>query len=119
MKKSTNFKDLIVWQKAHQLVLSVYALTRSFPKEERFCLSLQYRRAAVSVTANVVEGYRKRTKPEKIRLLNIAQGSLEECKYYALLSGDLGYGDMVAISASSEETSKLLNAYIKAIESSI
>lgn len=88
MQKSKSFKDLIVWQRAHALVLSVYELTKRFPREEIFCLTHQYRRAAISITANIVEGYRKRTKPEKIRLLNIAQGSLEECKYYALLPKD-------------------------------
>ncbi|RAW03021.1 four helix bundle protein [Pseudochryseolinea flava] len=118
MQKSKSFKELVVWQRAHQLVLSVYGLTKVFPREELFCLTQQYRRAAVSIAANIVEGYRKRTKPEKIRFLNIAQASLEECKYYALLSNDLGYADTIILQNSSEETSKLLDAYIKAIEAS-
>lgn len=118
MQKSKSFRDFIVWRHAHEHVLAVYKLTKVFPREELFCLTQQYRRAAVSIAANIVEGYRKRTKPDKVRMLNIAQGSLEECRYHALLSNDLGYGDTSQIQHSSEEISKLLDAYIKAIESS-
>lgn len=118
MKKSRSFKDLIVWQKAHQFVLSVYILTKQFPKEERYCLTSQFRRAATSIAANLAEGFAKRTKPDKVRMLNIAQGSLEECRYYILLSNDLSYGFDEKIEALSEEISKLLIAYLKAIESS-
>ncbi|HEY9006277.1 MAG TPA: four helix bundle protein [Ohtaekwangia sp.] len=92
MSVSKSFQDLIVWQRAHQLVLSVYKYTSTFPKEERYCLTSQFRRAATSIAANIAEGFPKRTKPDKIRILNIAQGSLEECRYYILLSTDLGYG---------------------------
>jgi len=118
MKTSRSFKDLIVWQKVHMLVLSVYKFTKTFPKDERYCLISQFRRAAISVAANISEGYVKRTKPDKIRMLNIAQGSLEECRYYLLLSDDLEYGYDEKINLLSEEVSKLLNAYLKAIETS-
>ena len=77
-----SFGDLVVWQKAHQFVLSVYRLTESFPDREKFGLSHQMRRAAVSVPANIAEGFGKRSQAEKARFLNIAEGSLEECRYY-------------------------------------
>jgi four helix bundle protein len=85
------FHDLIVWQKAHQFVLSVYKTTKHFPKEEMYGLTSQLRRAAISIPANIAEGFKKRGKPDKCRFMNIAQGSLEECRYYLILSRDLGY----------------------------
>jgi four helix bundle protein len=109
------FQDLIVWQKAHQFVLAVYHFTAVFPKEERYGLTQQMRRAAVSIAANVAEGFRKRGRPDKARFMNIAQGSLEECHYYLLLARDLNYGDSQPLQSLLEETSKLLDAYLKAI----
>jgi four helix bundle protein len=109
------FQDLIVWQKAHQFVLAVYRFTAVFPKEERYGLIQQLRRAAVSIAANVAEGFRKRGRPDKARFMNIAQGSLEECHYYLLLARDLNYGDSQPLQSLLEETSKLLDAYLKAI----
>ena len=89
---TNGFKKLKVWEKAHTLVLEVYRVTKSFPEEEKFCLTAQVRRSAVSICANIVEGYRK-TKKEFARYLDIAQGSLEETKYHLLLAHDLGYCD--------------------------
>ncbi|MDX9820043.1 MAG: four helix bundle protein [Desulfococcus multivorans] len=109
------FEDLVVWQKAHQFVLSVYRLTQSFPRSEIYGLSSQFRRAAVSIAANIVEGFRKRGRADKIRFLNIAQGSLEESRYYLLLSNDLEYGDVSEPTRLIEEVSKLLEAYMRAI----
>ncbi len=83
------FQDLIVWQKAHKFVLGVYKLSEGFPKTEVYGLTSQLRRAAVSIPANIAEGFKKRTKPDKARLMNIAQGSLEECRYYLILTKDL------------------------------
>lgn len=80
-KPAKTFEDLIVWQKAHQFVLLTYKYTSSFPQEERYGLTSQYRRAAVSIAANISEGFKKRGKADKARFMNIAQGSLEECKY--------------------------------------
>ena len=77
-----SFRDLVVWQKAHEFVLGVYRLTESFPDREKFGLSHQMRRAAVSIAANIAEGFGKRSQAEKARFLNIAEGSLEECRYY-------------------------------------
>jgi four helix bundle protein len=109
------FRDLVVWQKAHQFVLAVYGLTARFPKSETYGLSLQMRKAAVSVPANIAEGFRRRGKPDKVRFLNTSQASLEESRYYLILSEDLGYGETAKLMDSLEDVSRLLNAYSKAI----
>src|SRR6266478_2775108 len=87
-----SFRDLRVWQKAHQFVLAVYRYSESFPEREKYGLAHQLRRAAVSIPANIAEGFGKRSQAEKGRFLNIAEGSVEECRYYLILSPDLGYG---------------------------
>jgi four helix bundle protein len=115
MEKSKHFTDLIVWQKAHQFVLSVYSLTAQFPKEELFGLTSQFRRAAISIPANISEGYSKKGLKDKIRFLNIAQGSLSECQYYIRLTKDLKYADATQLDLDIEEVSKLLNAYSRGI----
>lgn len=88
-----SFQDLIVWQKAHLFVLEVYKLSGHFPKSELYGLTSQLRRAAVSIPANIAEGFKKRGLADKVRFMNIAQGSLEECRYYLILVSDLNYGD--------------------------
>ncbi len=119
MNKSKSFTDLIVWQKAHQFVLEVYRVTKNFPKDETYGLTSQFRRASVSIPANIAEGFRKRGKNDKVRFLNISEGSLEECKYYLILSRDLNYTDNnKELINLAEEVSKLLDAYSKAILSS-
>src|SRR5262252_8771215 len=100
------FQDLVVWRKAHELVLAVYSFTAAFPKKER---------AAVSVPANIAEGFRRRGKADKARYMNMAEASLEESRYYLILAQDLGYGDTSSLTTSLEEVSRLLNAYTKAI----
>lgn len=109
------FQDLIVWQKAHSFVLSIYKYSEDFPKKETYALASQIRRAAVSVPANIAEGFKKKGKADKARFLNIAQGSLEECRYCSILAQDLGYGDMSELMIQSEEVSKLLEAYTAVI----
>ena len=94
-----SFQDLVVWLKAHELVLAVYSM----------------RRAAVSVPANIAEGFRRRGKADKARYMNMAEASLEESRYYLILAQDLGYGDASSLTTSLEEVSRLLNAYTKAI----
>jgi four helix bundle protein len=110
-----SFRDLVVWQKAHAFVLAVYRYTEVFPEGEKYGLAHQLRRAAVSIPANIAEGFGKRSRPEKARFLNIAEGSVEECRYYLILSQDLGYGQSESLMNALEETSKLLNAYARAI----
>jgi len=109
------FQDLIVWQKAHEFVLEVYIYTKNFPKAELYGLTSQFRRAAVSIAANIAEGFKKRGKKDKARFLNISQGSLEECRYYIILSTDLGYGSKNSLNKKIQDVSKLLNAYSKAV----
>ena len=114
-KPATTFQDLIVWQKAHEFVLEVYSFTKSFPKSELYGLTSQFRRAAISIASNIVEGFKKKGIRDKVRYLNISQGSLEECRYYIILSKDLGYGHKNSIDKKLQEVSKLINAYSKAI----
>lgn len=112
------FENLKVWQAAHSLVLLIYRITRHFPDDERFGLTSQFRRAAVSIEANIAEGYKKIGKADKLRFYNTSQGSLEECRDYHVLSRDLEYlidDEFDQLHASIEETSILLNAYCKAI----
>jgi four helix bundle protein len=116
-KAAKTFKDLVVWQKAHRFVLATYSLTASFPRSEIYCLTSQMRRAAISIPANVAEGFKERGASDKIRFLNFAQGSLEECRYYLILTQDLGYAATTDMEALLEEVSKLLVAYASAIES--
>ncbi|HKO98017.1 MAG TPA: four helix bundle protein [Pyrinomonadaceae bacterium] len=114
-----NFQELIVWQKAHRFTLGVYRLSKAFPREEMYGLTSQFRRAAVSVAANIAEGFKKRGRLDKMRFMNIAEGSLEECRYYLILVRDLEYGEPVELSGQLEEVSKLLGRYQAAIRSSI
>ncbi|MBW8014715.1 MAG: four helix bundle protein [Planctomycetes bacterium] len=104
------FTDLLVWQKAHHFVISVYRRSETFPKNEIYGLTSQLRRAAVSIPANIAEGFGKKSIKDKMRYLNISQGSLEECRYYLILAKDLGYCDTNMEMAVLEEVSKLLNA---------
>jgi len=113
------FEDLIVWQKAHQLVLRVYRLTKNFPKEETYGLVAQMRRAAVSVPANIAEAFKKRGPTDKARVLNIAQGSKEEVRYYFILARDLEYLTEDKIAGDTvEEVARLLGAYTATVRSS-
>jgi len=110
-----HFQDLIVWKKAHQFVLSIYHFSSNFPASETYGLTSQIRRAAVSVPANIAEGFKKRTRPDKARHMNIAQASLEECRYYLILAEDLCYGDSSQLMFQLEEVSKLLGSYTASI----
>ena len=115
MEKSKTFQDLIVWQKAHAFTLMVYKCTESFPKHEIYGLTSQFRRAAVSIAANIAEGYKKKDYKNKLNFLNIAHSSLEECRYYLILSKDLGYQNESNLTEQIEEVSRLLTAYAKSI----
>ena len=115
---TSSFKEIKAWQFAHQFVLDVYRATRTFPNEERFGLSSQFQRAAVSIPANIAEGYKKLGKADKLRFMNTSQGSLEECRYYILLSKDLGFIIQEGhdyLNNEIEKVSWYLNAYIQGI----
>ena len=112
------WKDLIVWQKSHSLVLEVYKITNNFPEEERFGLVTQLRRSASSIAANIVEGKSKRTDKEFVSFLYNSRGSLEETRYHLLLSKDLGYLDKdnyLKLEEMTAEVSYLLNKLISSI----
>lgn len=116
MEKSKRFEDVLVWQKAHRFVLAVYRLTKVFPKQETYCLTSQFRRAAVSIAANIAEGYKRLSTKEKLRFYNIAQASLEECRYFLILSKDLEYvNNITKEKGLIEEVSKMLNSYCRSI----
>jgi four helix bundle protein len=115
MGNAKSFKDLFVWQKAHELVIEVYKMTKLFPNEEKFGLVSQMRRAAVSIPANIAEGFAKKSVKDKRNFYNIAQGSLEELKYYAILSEDLGYVKDDGLMSGTEEVGKLLNRLLSSL----
>ena len=114
--KSQSFRDVLVWQKAHAFTLAVYRASEAFPKHEVFALTSQLRRAAASVPANFVEGFRKRTTPDKLRFYNIAQGSADECLYHLILAHDLKYSVTTPLQTDLEEVSRLLQGYINGLE---
>jgi len=110
------FTDLKVWQKSHNFVLNIYRVTRDFPMEERFGLISQMRRAAVSVPANIAEGFRKKGKKDKANFFNIAQGSLDEAKYYIILSRDLGYlKEADPLLDDADEIQKMIFGFVKSL----
>ena len=114
--KSQSFRDVVVWQKAHAFALAIYRATEAFPKHELFALTSQLRRSAASVPSNFVEGFRKRTKPDKLKFYNIAQGSADECLYQLILAHDLSYNDTTKLQTDLEEISRLLQGYINGLE---
>ncbi len=110
-----DFRDLLIWQKAHQFVLSVYNYSDYFPQKEVCGLTPQFRRAAVAIPTSIVECLPEENKSEKARLMAAARTSLEECRYYLVLAKDLGYGDNPELLPQLEEVSKLLENYSAAI----
>lgn len=115
----SSFFDLLVWKKAHEFVLKVYKATASYPEYEKYGLRSQFTRAAVSIPANIAEGYGKIATADKLRFYNISQGSIEECRYYILLSRDLEYissNEYSELCSLIKDTSKLLTLYINGIK---
>lgn len=113
-----SFEYLLVWQKAHQYVLSIYRITKGFPKEEMFGLVNQMRRASASITANIAEGFVRIGQKDKLHFYNISQGSLEETRNFVILSRDLEYiteEDKTILLVSASEVSKMLNAYCQGL----
>ena len=114
-RPAKTFRDLLVWRKAHAFALGIYQFTATFPRHETYGLCSQMRRVAVSIPANIAEGFRKRGKPDKARFMNVAEGSIEGSRYYLILAQDLGYGSTESPTNLLEEVSKLLNSYARAI----
>ena len=115
---TNTFENIIAWQKARHFILHVYKVTKEFPDEERFGLTSQFRRAAVSIAGNIAEGYKRIGRDDKLRFYNYAQASLEECRCYIILGYDLSYINQIeceVLMQEIEETSKFLNSYSSAI----
>lgn len=122
MGNRTSFKTLIVWEKAHGLVLDIYTVTKSYPKDELFALVSQMRRASVSIPANIVEGYKRKTDKETVRFLNISDASLEELKYFIILSHDLNYitkEQFEELELKTDEVGRLLSGFQKTYSNKI
>ncbi len=115
MVASKDFTDLPVWQKAHEFVLLTYKYSNGFPKTETYGLTSQLRKAAISVPANIAEGFAKRGKADKARFYNIAQGSIKECHYYLILANDLGFGQNKTLLEKLMEVARLLNKYTESL----
>jgi len=113
------FRDLVVWQRAHAFVLAVHKATATFPARRIYGLTSQMRRAAISVAANIAESFAKRGKADKARFMNIAEGSIEESRYYLILSQDLGYGSTGELMELLNEVGRLLKGYSRAIAASV
>ena len=117
-KKIESFTDLFAWQKAHQLVLSIYKVTKSFPSDEIYGLTNQIRRASISITSNIAEGFSRKSQAEKKQFYYISIGSLTEVQNQLLISKDIGYLQKNLFKDIAEQTvlvSKLVNSLIKNI----
>jgi four helix bundle protein len=115
-----SFKDLKVWQEAHGLVLEIYEYTKIFPKEECFGLTQQLRRASVSISSNIAEGFNRKSSKEKIQFYYTALGSLNEVQNQLFIAKDVAYLEAEKFHTTEKRTilvSKLLNGLIKAIQS--
>ena len=113
------YRDLKVWQKSYELCLKIYRITGKFPKEEKYGLTSQLRRSAVSVPSNIAEGYGRKTTADYIRMLYIAYGSICEVETQILLAGDFGFiekGESKIIKSNIVEVERMLKALIKSLE---
>jgi four helix bundle protein len=114
------FEQLEVWQAAHRLVLRVYETTQELPRDQRFGLIAQMQRAAVSVPANIAERFKRRGRADKVHFYNIAQGSLEELRYYFILCRDLGYKvEYGSLIEQAEGVGRMLTGLIKSARASL
>jgi len=116
--KITGFRDLNVWQRAYGLTLDLYRITKKFPRAETYGLTSQLQRAAVSVPANIAEGYERNHRKEYLQFLFIAKGSLGELDTLLLLARDLSYmniEDFNHVNAKRHETMKMLQGLIKSL----
>jgi four helix bundle protein len=113
-----DFRNTQAWHKAHALVLQTYRVTRSFPADERFNLTSQVRRAALSIPTSIAEGCGRETDRELARFLQIAAGSASELEYLMLAARDLSYIDAEAhgsLDISVNEVKKMLNAFVRSL----
>lgn len=118
-EKLKNYRELKVWQRSYQLCLEIYKTTKGFPDEEKYGITSQLRRAAVSVPSNISEGYGRKTTLEYIQFLYIAYGSICEMGTQILLSGDLGYintGKLEMLNEGIGEVERMLKALIRSLE---
>lgn len=116
MNEFTGYQKLTTFQKAHELSVAVYKITRKFPREEIFGLTSQMRRSAVSVPANIAEGYGRNGKKDKLQFYYIARGSLNELEYYLELAFELKYcpeEEYELLGKLRRETGKLLTGFIE------
>jgi len=114
-----SYKDMIVYKKAYQLCLEVYAKTKKFPKDEKYGIVSQIRRCSVSIPSNIAEGYRRSGRKEYTQFLKIAFGSCAELETQLSISRDLGYIveiEFNCLYGLQEEVSKLLNGTIRSVE---
>lgn len=109
-----DYKELDIWMQARKLVKTVYVLTKSFPKDERYSLTSQIRRCAISVPSNIAEGCGRQSNKETIHFLHIARGSLFELETQLILASDLGYiiSELDSLLKEVERVKKLLNGFI-------
>ncbi len=119
MNRDKSFRNLILWQKAHALVIEIYKITSLLPKSEQFGIISQIQRSSTSVPANIAEGYGRISIKEKLRFLYIANGSLEETRYFLILIQDLNFTNTENSQKNLIEVSKLLNSYLKKMKESI
>lgn len=112
----TSFEQLEVWRDAHQPVLAIYRVTALFPADEKFGIVSQMKRAAVSVPANIAEGFNRRGEKSKLHFYTIAKSSLEELRYYLILSRDLGYTiDYEELMEHADRVARMLAGLMKSI----
>ena len=115
-----SFTDLDVWQEGHALVILIYRITKVFPKDEQFGLTSQMRRAAVSITSNIAEGFSRRSYREKLQFYSMAEGSLTELQNQILVARDVQYlqeKDVAVLLEQSIKVHKILNKFIKKTQS--
>jgi four helix bundle protein len=116
--KIQSFQDLEVWQRAHQLVLDVYRTTRDIPTDEPYDLVSQMREVAVSVPSNIAAGFGHREKDDKLHFYSSSEASLEELKYYLILSEDLGYlSGIEQLMDDAETVTRMLGGLVRSIGS--
>ena len=118
-KTITKFTDLVAWQEGHKLVLQIYKLTKLFPKDEQFALTNQMRRAAVSITSNLAEGFSRQTKADKSHFYTMSHGSLTELQNHLLIARDVNYIDNTELHHTAEQSSmvhKLIFGLLKSLK---